>query len=787
MIHIVKQHGFLWVRGLPVDHQESIKSSLSLPNPLYERMRRSGRQAWWIKQYIEYFVEYDDKTLVISRGCLKRLLEYYPNAKVEDNHISVSTTSPIHSSIVLRDYQEGVIEEVIKHECGVLKLSTGFGKAQPIDTLIPSDDGYVKLGDVREGDRVFTPSGETEVVAGVFPQGIVDTYKVTFSDGSSTECCGDHIWSVRPRANVRDRVKYLRLIKTSDLIGDLKMTDGHNKWFIPITEPCKFTEKRLPLDPYLVGALIGNGSISCSLHFVNPDDEIIELVRDKVEKHKGHTLENPSGDNLHHSIKSNQHSGKGDIRICLDDLGLFGKRSYDKRIPKDYLRGSVEQRIELLRGLMDTDGTVHHKSKNCTYSTSSKGLCDDIVELLRSLGGVPTVNIKKPFYRSGEERVYCRDSYRIRVSITINPFRLSRKANLWNANPKQGRTRAIKSIEYIGKKGSVCIKLNNEEGLYLTNDFIVTHNTIIALELFRQKKQKTLLVVHRGHLLQQYENDIKKYFKNIDLGIIQGKNESIGDITIATIQTLGKVVDKYRDSFGMVIVDEVQEYITKKRLKTIQALNARYLYGMSGTPDRTDGQGRAIFWTFGDIIMEKSIDQIQPVIYRYKSNVHIPISEYAEMITNLIENEKRNALIVNLTNEKIKHGRRVLLLTKRVAHIDILKRLIPKSIALYSGTSSDILKKLRSNKATFSVLIGTYSLLATGSDVPSLDTLVFAGDLKSSVLNQQSIGRIVRVFEGKQDPEVIDIVDNKNGILYNQARERFKLYNKLNWQVYDMQ
>jgi superfamily II DNA or RNA helicase len=320
--------------------------------------------------------------------------------------------------------------------------------------------------------------------------------------------------------------------------------------------------------------------------------------------------------------------------------------------------------------------------------------------------------------------------------------------------------------------------------------------TLIALDLSQRSGQKTLIIVHRQHLMEQYITEIKKFFPGMRIGIIKGQERTIGDITIAMSQTLermfkNKTLSTYENQFGLVIVDECHEYITKKRLKVIQSFNSRNFYGMSGSPERTDEQDKAITFTFGRVLTDHALPQIPPTIHVVKSNIAIPAREYHLMIEEHVANLERNALICRLAMNQKAEDRKTLILVKRVEHLrrlekildDVVEGFIPIYAKMPAKEKTKLFADLRSGEKSFSILAGSYSLLATGSDFPSLDTLLLAGDLRSRVLSKQSVGRIMRLFKGKQDPLVVDIRDRNNPILENQFKERRKLYKKLGWKL----
>lgn len=314
--------------------------------------------------------------------------------------------------------------------------------------------------------------------------------------------------------------------------------------------------------------------------------------------------------------------------------------------------------------------------------------------------------------------------------------------------------------------------------------------TIISVKLIDEIQVPTCIIVPRTHLIQQFCDTFKTYSK-YEPGIIQGKNWNIKEITIASIQTLGKRHEgllKIKDKFGMVIVDECHTMITNKRLEVIQSFNPKYLFGLTATPRRTDQQDKAIFFTFGDIVISKDMEKAKPEVKLLYTNTPIPILEnYAEMIDEQVKNKDRNEIIVNTIKNEIEKGRKIIVLTKRITHYKLLAKRF-KDYRTYSINSKDnaknrsnLLQKLREGKSDFSIIFGTYSMLSTGTDIPALDTLFFVGDLRSDVLQEQSAGRILRLFRNKLSPKIIDFIDNKNGILYNQAKSRIKFYKLMKW------
>jgi len=347
------------------------------------------------------------------------------------------------------------------------------------------------MGEVSIGDRVIGSSGTSIPVLGVYPQGIQDTYKVSFSDGSSTECSMDHLWAIRGRGSKQKEYG----VWTLDKIQEKGLKDASGAWdrYIPLVKPVQFPEKDFLIDPYLLGLLLGDAQFeqSGSVRFTNIDDELIDYVRNICGKYNlvlrqvdSNSYRLSAGTTYGHGFQGHHNY----ISASLRYLELHYHRSWEKFIPTDYMTGSVEQRLSLLQGLMDTDGWIGEK-KNVHFASSSKQLALDVQYLVRSLGGWSNYN--------GAYKTPGRDSHQISISMPMNlvPFRLTRKAKRCE-NRSWARPRSIRKIEYVGKKEMQCIMVAAEDGLYVTDDFIVTHNTTamrLAIYLIKDIDQNLIL------------------------------------------------------------------------------------------------------------------------------------------------------------------------------------------------------------------------------------------------------------------------------------------------------
>lgn len=351
----------------------------------------------------------------------------------------------------------------------------GLGKASPVSEPILTPSGWVKMGDIRVGDRVVGADGCPTEVLGVFPQGKREVVEVTFSDGTVVRCDWDHLWQVRTKDHRRAGLPgWTRTARELKDMG-LYVENGKRKRFdIPMVAPVQFDSEPYPLDAYTVGVLIGDGSTS-QRHgvWITTDHEIIQ----------GMSLPKPASLTRDEGIYGDYFL-PGLSRI-LRDLGLSEKKAEQKSIPEPLLHGSVGDRIALLQGLLDTDGAPVSSrggaSTSIEYGTVSSRLSADVVELVQSLGGTASVQEKIPtFTHKGEKRVgqlYYRMCLHLPSGIT--PFRLQRKLDRWVPRSKYEPSRSIVSIEGTGEyEQAQCIRVAAADSLYVTTNYVVTHNTL---------------------------------------------------------------------------------------------------------------------------------------------------------------------------------------------------------------------------------------------------------------------------------------------------------------------
>lgn len=377
----------------------------------------------------------------------------------------------------------------------------GLGKAQPLSSKILTPTGWTTMKDVQVGDTILDGTGNSQTVVGKYPQGVKEIFEVTFSDNSKTHCCRDHLWAVKSRKDRRTGKDY-KIAPLSELLQDYTIREGkYNRanYSIPPTPTCLFTEINLPLDPYLVGALLGDGGLAGtgSPMLSSNDDEILRRVAASLPE--GYDLKKSGAQAYDYRISARVGKARNPVKAALVELGLWGCHSNAKFIPFQYLTSSVEARIALLQGLLDTDGWCE-KEGTLKFSTTSPKLAEDFVFLVRSLGGIARRTTKYPTYTYKGEKRQGQDAYEIVSSLPegVVPFTLTRKLDRYKVSEARYLTKYIKEIRSVGYEESACIKVSGNDSLYITDDFVITHNTsylrCIANYVSRELCRETIVV-----------------------------------------------------------------------------------------------------------------------------------------------------------------------------------------------------------------------------------------------------------------------------------------------------
>lgn len=342
-----------------------------------------------------------------------------------------------------------------------LRGPAGSGKALPNYVEVYNEEGPIQIGDIKIGDTIFGKNGLTKVI-GVYPQGKKKVVELVFSDGRIVECCEDHLWDF-----------YINRVGgcNTTTLPTKYIDPSKNEFFLPQYNAVKFSKKELPLPPYLLGLLLGDGCLkNGSISLSTADKEIVDYLF-KVTKNTNITPKHISNYDWRLT------SPRGESNYILEAIKDLELRvnSHNKFIPKEYLLSSIEDRIELLKGLMDTDGTVDKRYGSTEYYTTSKQLAKDFQFLLNSLGVNGSIGTKETTHK------LC---YRVKPTfLDFCPFKLSRKAKYFKKTEWPRHIKLV-SVNYTDREEEMtCIKVDAKDQLFLVDQFILTHNTTVTANL----------------------------------------------------------------------------------------------------------------------------------------------------------------------------------------------------------------------------------------------------------------------------------------------------------------
>ena len=347
----------------------------------------------------------------------------------------------------------------------------GLGKCQPLYSKLLTPSGWIKMGDICVNDYVIGSDGNPKRVLGVFPQNEKDIYEVCFNDGTSTRCCDEHLWNVNTyirnwRGNPFQTKTLREIMKTG-----ITFKNGNHRNYIPIVKPIEFEKKELKIDPYVLGCILSDGSITkkSSIGFCSIDNEIINEITKRLPLNHNLVIGKNSPKDYYLTA-----DGKNNfINQELKQYNLKGCDSYTKFIPHIYKISSIEQRLEMLQGMLDTDG-YSRMNGIIELTLASKQLIEDVQFIVQSLGGIGRLKEKWVMY-NGSKRLYWRLT--IKLPPEFIPFKLKRKIETFVAPTKYSLNRAISGVKYIGKEMAQCILIDSDDHLYVTDNCILTHNT----------------------------------------------------------------------------------------------------------------------------------------------------------------------------------------------------------------------------------------------------------------------------------------------------------------------
>lgn len=382
--------------------------------------------------------------------CRKLALFYNASLNYENDKKGLFTYfSNHHCTYMLCDTPD------ILRDIELVKSSLYGNKAHSYDQLVYTPKGLQRWEEIKVGDYLFDTQGGVTKVLEIPFDNETEIYKITLQDGRTIEASGNHLWKVIDY-NGLEKIKTTSELKSKYLKQKGKYQES--LYYIPSNKGIEYEEQEVKIDPYFLGLLLGDGTLGSAtrnkISFTSAIQDIKEYSNILNFKYK-------TFDDRHHSIEYSN------IKSYLQELDLYDKRSHTKFIPDLYKYNSKKVRLELLKGLMDTDGTCEDNG-NSGYTTVSERLAQDVLFLVRSLGINCNLNISSNSYGL---------VYNIRIYTDTPIFKLSRKYSKQKITKNRAFKTGIRKIEYIGKKRAKCVTVDSQDHCYLIGDFVVTHNS----------------------------------------------------------------------------------------------------------------------------------------------------------------------------------------------------------------------------------------------------------------------------------------------------------------------
>lgn len=352
-----------------------------------------------------------------------------------------------------REIGEHLQNPATRHQPLMLARASGhgIGKALRPDDVVPTPEGLRCVSDIRPGDVLFGEGGEAVKVLGTRHYDACPFYRVTFSDGTAVDVSSGHLWKVRGRNSRRTGSDEWEVVETIDILErGVKRPNGTSmarQWEIPASPRVIYPVRALPVDPYTYGVWLGDGDKACG-RITNIDSEVWENIAYPTR------------------VDGKTRTAIG-LKVDLVNAGLLGCTTYNASVDRRYIES--EQRLQVLQGLLDTDGWVEKACGGAAFASASRQLTRDVIEIARSLGLRARNEKFKPNKFAGSWSTHITWDGETRL------FRIDRKQQKLVAAEKRYTTKWIESIEPAAEGPGICFEVDG--GLFLARDYIVTHNS----------------------------------------------------------------------------------------------------------------------------------------------------------------------------------------------------------------------------------------------------------------------------------------------------------------------
>lgn len=742
----------------------------------------------------------------------KILNDYHIDYTKIDNRSTIKYGPPLRpdedSHFEDRDYQTEAIQTAVREGSGIVRMATGCHLAG--QGILMFDGSIKKVENIKVGDKIMGPDSKPRNVLKLC-KGRSRMIKIIPNKGNPFVINDEHILSLkRTRKKINDS-------KAGEIIDiSFKEWEKKSKTFKHLHKLFRvgvnFKYTKFNIDPYFMGLYLGDGSTAGEQVIITTNDnEIIDYIKNYCFKNDLDINKRKLGYYLSSKEKT---KNKNFLLNELKKLNLFKRKSGEKFIPISYKTASREQRLQLLAGLIDSDGSLI--KNNFDFISRSYTLAEDVAFLCRSLGLAAYISeCNKKCYNNGKIGKY----YRVSISGNCNiiPTKILRKKANKRNQKKDVLVTGFKYEEF-GFEDYYGFQVDSDNR-YLLDDFTVTHNSgksYVISRITGEMNVNTVIYVIGIELLHQMKNTLEEIFPGTKIGMVGDGICDVQKITVATVWSAAaaynkkaivfdsdltpdskkkaKLINKQKvrdmvSAAEMIVIDECQ-YAAAETIQFLhkESVNARHRLLFSGTPWRESGDDLLIEAVGGQKIIDIDASFLIERGYLVQPEIHflnVPRmrgvgDNYPEVYKNYIEkNNTRNMLIMEATKHLVQQGRKVLILVTKVNHgkkllEDLQFDLRVASLDGRSSTSERLHNIKRMKDDELDVLIAS-KIFDQGVDIPNLDAVVLAGSGKSGARALQRIGRVIRPAPGKEKAIVVDFKDNCK-YLKEHSKARYRIY-----------
>ena len=699
----------------------------------------------------------------------------------------------------LRDFQKPIAEKFmnsinVKTGCGggLIDIPCGFGKCLSKNTPIMMYDGLIKMvQDIKVGDQLMGDDSTPRNVLSL-ARGREMMYDIIPNKGDKYTVNESHILSLKCSTNHSKKYRKGEIydISVKDYLNLPKCFHGRGGPLLGYRVGVDFPYKEVDIEPYFLGIWLGDGS-KRNLGITNIDEPIIDYCYEYSRKLELDIRKCDSKGTRCPTYFITSHNKKPNSLI-----GSFQKYNLlnNKHIPHDFKCNDKQTRLELLAGLIDSDGSLRNNGYDIIQKNEK--LLDDIIYLARSLGFAAYKKIcKKSCIYKGEksEGTYYRTNIHGKGLEEI-PIKCERKKC---SSRKQIKDALVTRINVIKKEEDdyYGFELDGNRR-YILGDFTVTHNTVLGINLISKIKKKTLIIVHKSFLLNQWIERINEFLPDAKIGIIQGQIIDIEnkDIVIGMLQSLsGKEYPQNMfESFGFTIIDENHHISSEIFSRALQKIVTPVMLGLSATMQRKDGLTRVFKMFLGDIVFKmkrENDDEVLVKAIEYQTDdkdfneVQIDWKgqvAYSTMVSKICSFNHRTEFIIKVIKNELEENpnQQIMVLgSQKDILVYIYKAIEHRNIASVGYYVGGMKEKDLKLSETKKVVVATYAMAAEGLDIKTLSTL-FLVTPRTDIT--QAVGRILRVKHER--PLVVDIIDNHD-VFKRQWMKRKAFYKKNKYKI----